>query len=100
MYTLYKGATRPPMILGVPTEPLIYAFMIISIAAIATTMAVYVFAPIIFVVMRMIAKRDDRAFRQWGLFIDTKLRCQKVVKDFFGATSYTPIKMRNEYFKK
>lgn len=99
MFDLYKGATRPAMMFGVPTDALIYTFLGIGMLATILTIACWIFLPIIVFVMRMITKRDDRAFRQWGLYIDTKLRCPKPVKDFFGATSYTNFKLKNHYFK-
>lgn len=97
MFDLYKGATRPAMMFGIPTDALIYAFCGVGLLALSTTIAMWVFLPIIGFVMRMIAKRDDRAFRQWGLYIDTKFRCPKPVKQFFGATSYSNTKIKTKY---
>lgn len=92
MFELYKGATRPATMFGVPTNALLWAFVGVGILSVAASVFMWVLFPVVVFVMRMIAKKDDRAFRQWGLYIDTKLRCARAVRKFWGATTYTPIK--------
>ena len=92
MFDLYKGATRPATMFGVPTNALLGAFVAVGVLSVSISIFMWVVFPVVIFVMAMIAKKDDRAFRQWGLFIDTKFRCPRVVKNFWGATSYTPIK--------
>lgn len=92
MFDLYKGATRPAMMFGVPTDALLWAFVGVGVASVAISIVAWAIFPFVVFVMRMITKRDDRAFRQLGLYFDTKLRADKSVKEFWGATTYTPIK--------
>lgn len=91
MFDLYKGATRPATMFGVPTNALLAAFVGVGVLSVVISVFAWIVFPIVVFVMRMIAKKDDRAFRQWGLYVDTKLRCPRAVKKFWGATSYTPI---------
>lgn len=97
MFDLYKGATRPPMIFGVPTEALLWAFVVVGALSIAVGLACWLLFPMAVMLMRIIAKRDDKAFRQYGLWIETKARCNKAVKQFWGATTYTPLQTKNKW---
>lgn|SRR5699024_12703909 len=92
MYDLYKGATRPPMLFGVPTVALMWAFIGVGLLSTLISVFVWIIFPFVYFVMRMIAKKDDQAFRQWGLWLDTKKRCNPKVRKFWGGTSYTPLK--------
>lgn len=94
MFDLYKGATRPATMFGVPTNALLWAFVGVGTLSVIVSVFLWILFPVVVFVMRMIAKKDDRAFRQWGLYIETKLRCHRAVKQFWGATSYTPIKKK------
>lgn len=97
MHDLYKGATRPPMIFGVPTSALIWAFL--GVAMLATMISIFVWTlfPFVVFIMRLISKKDDRAFRLWGLWLDTKKRCNTEVTKFWGGTSYSPMKLKYQY---
>ncbi len=92
MFDLYKGATRPAMMFGVPTDALLWAFVGMGILSISTSIFLWVLFPLIVFLMRMVSKKDDKAFRQWGLYFDTKARNNKTLKRFWGGTSYTPLK--------
>lgn len=91
-FPLFKGATRVPTIWGVPMIPLI--FMAIGVAIIALTINIFcwLFAPPLWFVMAQITKNDDKAFRVWGLWFDTKFRNRN--KGFWGASSYSPFDYR------
>lgn len=97
MFDVYKGATRPAMLFGVPTTALLWAFMAVGFLALSVSIVMWILLPVVAFVMRMITKRDDKAFHQIGLYIDTKMRCPKVVKNFFGATSYSHIQIKNKW---
>lgn len=97
MFDLYKGATRPPSMFGVPTDALLWTFVGFGVLSTVTSIVAWVMFPIIVFIMRLITKRDDRAFRQWGLFVDTKFRCNRTVQSFWGATSYVPLKLKNKW---
>lgn len=98
MFDLYKGATRPPMLFGVPTEALLMAFVGVGTLSVAVGLVCWLLFPVVLIIMRLIAKRDDKAFRQYGLWIETKLRCKKEVKKFWGATTYTPLQAKNKWY--
>lgn len=95
-YPLFKGATRLPTILGVPMIPLL--FMSIFVAIFALTLNIFWWAlwPIFCLVMAQITKKDDKAFRVWGLWIDTKMLngLFSGSKKFWGASTYSPVKYR------
>ncbi|EJF80492.1 type IV secretion system protein VirB3 [Bartonella doshiae] len=91
-FPLFKGATRVPTVWGVPMMPLI--FMVISVAAVAMTINIFLWliAVPLWFIMVQITKNDDKAFRIWWLWIDTKLRNRN--KKFWGASSYSPSNYR------
>lgn len=97
MFDLYKGATRPPMMFGVPTDALIWVFVGVGTLSVAVGLMCWLLLPICIFVMRLMTKRDDKAFRQYGLWIETKARCNKNVKKYWGATTYTPLQMKNKW---
>lgn len=97
MHDLYKGATRPAMLGGVPTSALIWAFLGVAMLATMISIFVWIIFPFVFLIMRLISKKDDRAFRLWGMWFDTKKRCNPEVKKFWGGTSYTPMKIKHQY---
>ena len=91
-FPLFKGATRAPTIAGVPMMPLMA--MLIFVAVIALTVSIWWWAlaiPLWFV-MAQVTKNDDKAFRIWWLWIDTKVRNRN--KSFWGASTYGPTKYR------
>ena len=67
LYPVFKGATRPAMVLGVPSGAFIAAAFLIFMPAIwVTPLFAAAFIPAI-VVMRRIARKDDYRFHQIGL---------------------------------
>lgn len=87
-FTLFKGATRTPMFMGVPFVPLIISVFVVF--AIAMTVSIFcwlLMIPVVYV-LRQIVKHDDKAFSIWGLWIETKLRNKN--KSFWNASSYAP----------
>lgn len=64
---LFRGCTRPPMILGVPYIPfLVGAGVPLMLAMYVTLYLLLTIPPIIFI-LRMIAKKDEMIFRLIGL---------------------------------
>lgn len=92
MFPLFKGATRVPTIWGVPMMPLIV--MVVSVAAVAMTVNIFlwVIALPLWFIMAQITKNDDKAFRVWWLWVDSKFRNRN--KNFWGASSYSPSNYR------
>ncbi|WP_208435405.1 type IV secretion system protein VirB3 [Bartonella phoceensis] len=91
-FPLFKGATRVPTIWGVPMMPLI--IMAVSVAAVAMTINIFLWfiALPLWFIMAQITKNDDKAFRVWWLWIDSKFRNRN--KSFWGASSYSPSNYR------
>lgn len=91
-FPLFKGATRSPTVAGVPTIPLLMMVMGVAILAMTVSLWWWCLAPALWFVMAQITKHDDKAFRIWGLWVDTKLRNRN--KGFWGASSYGPTSHR------
>ncbi|MBX4335903.1 type IV secretion system protein VirB3 [Bartonella raoultii] len=87
-FPLFKGATRVPTVAGVPMIPLIIMVMGVAIVSMTISIFLWIIAPPLWFIMVQITKNDDKAFRIWGLWIDTKLRNRN--KNFWGASSYSP----------
>lgn len=92
MFELYKGATRPATMFGVPTDALLWVFVGFGVISTITSVVAWILFPLVVFIMSLITKKDDRAFRQLGLYIDTKLRASAALKKFWGATTYTPFR--------
>lgn len=93
-FPLFKGATRVPTIWGVPMMPLLV--MVIGVAVVALTVSIWWWGlvPPLWFLMAQITKNDDKAFRIWWLWFDTKVRNRN--KGFWGASTYSP----SDYRKK
>ena len=79
LYPVFKGATRPAMVLGVPSGAFIAAAVLIFMPAIwVSPLIALAFIPAL-LVMRRIAKKDDYRFHQIGLAlrIHTPLRANR-----------------------
>lgn len=94
--TIYKGATRPAMKLGIPLVPLVVLFgtgmLIILWGGLLLS---WWLAPIVLLAfgpallwMRHITARDDQRFRQ--VFIATKLRLHDRNRRFWQGRCYSP----------
>jgi type IV secretion system protein VirB3 len=93
-YPLFKGATRVPIFLGVPTVPLGIASIAVAAIAMHFIWAWILLIPVV-LILQQITKNDDRVFRLWGLYIDTTLRNR--FKRVWSASSYSTVayKKRN-----
>ena len=91
-FPLFKGCTRIPTVLGVPMVPGI--FMMIVVACLAMTISLWCWALAVpgWLCMAQITKKDDKAFRVIGLWLQTKFRNRN--KAFWGASSYGRAKYR------
>ncbi|HEY1090357.1 MAG TPA: VirB3 family type IV secretion system protein [Burkholderiaceae bacterium] len=94
--TIYKGATRPAMTLGVPLTPLVVllgAGMLLILwggILISWWIALCVVAAVgpTWLWMRIVSTKDDQRFRQ--VFVALKLRMHDRNHRFWGARSYSP----------
>lgn len=91
---IFKGCTRPPMLLGVPMVPLILVLGIAVMAMmwgmlISQWLALWavVFAIASVVLMRHVTSHDDQRLRQWQLHL--ALRLANRSRRFWGCTSYS-----------
>lgn len=97
-YPLFRGAARVPLWFGVPVVPMVFAFAIVmSIFMLwhRPLIGLVVMIPVA-LIMRGIVKYDDRAFRIWGLWFETKARNFRLRK-FWQASSYSPVSYRPEH---
>jgi len=97
---IYKGATRPPTIFGVPLAP----FLLVAGGAFLVGMYLMVYASIawagiaaavalpLLAWMRMITKRDDQRLRQAQLAAKLALACPN--RRFWQCRSYSPLLYR------
>jgi type IV secretion system protein VirB3 len=92
-YPLYKGATRLPTVGGVPTMALLTMLICVASIAMLFSLWLWLFAPAFWFLMAQITKHDDKAFRVWWLWLDTKLRNRN--KAFWGASTYSRVDYRN-----
>lgn len=68
-FRLYKGPTRVPTFKGVPTVPLVFVAASIFICMMQISMWCALAVVPAWVIMAAITKTDDKAFRQWGLWV-------------------------------
>ncbi|EJW5843916.1 VirB3 family type IV secretion system protein [Salmonella enterica subsp. enterica serovar Kentucky] len=91
-FPLFKGATRLPTVWGVPMIPLMVMVMCVAVIALTVSIWWWGLVPPLWFVMAQITKNDDKAFRIWWLWLDTKFRNRN--KGFWGASSYSPSNYR------
>lgn len=97
---IYKGATRPPTIFGVPLMPFLVVagsgflggmyLMVYASIAWASVVAALVFP--LFLWMRMVTKKDDQRLRQFLLAAKLALACPN--RHFWRCRSYSCIVYR------
>ena len=91
-FPLFKGATRVAMLVGVPMWPLMIMFIVVASIAMLFGLLWWLLLLPCWWVMWTIAKHDDKAFRQWGLWFETKGRNRH--KAFWGGSTYALNKYR------
>lgn len=67
-------------------------FIVVAVGALTYSIWLWILAPVFWFIMAQITKYDDKAFRIWWLWIDTKLRNRN--KGFWGASTYSPTNYR------
>jgi type IV secretion system protein VirB3 len=93
---IYKGATRPAMMMGVPLVPLVVLFGTGALVAmwagalfswwLALAVVPVIGPPLLW--MRLVTAKDDQRFRQ--AFLAWKLRLRDRNRRFWHARSYAP----------
>lgn len=96
---LFRGCTRPAMFLGVPYVP----FTLGAGACLLLTFYVDLFCvvtlPIVIVIMRQMARRDEMIFRLLGLRTQFRMRMRNL-QQHQGMWVFTPNTYRNPGDKK
>lgn len=64
---LFRGCTRPPMILGVPYLPFLIGAGVPLLLAMYISLYLLLLIPFVVIVMRLMAKKDEMIFRLIGL---------------------------------
>jgi type IV secretion system protein VirB3 len=89
---LFKGCTRPALLVGVPVVPLfLVSSLIILFSMVITIFLITLLIPLV-IIMRTITKTDDQQFRLLGL----KLWCRLLPHynfnhTFWQASTYSPL---------
>ena len=98
--TIYKGATRPAMKMGVPLVPLVVLLGSAVLVAMWggalvswwIALGVALVLPVALLWMRIVTHKDDQRFRQ--MFVATKLRFHDRNRALWQARSYAPTQYR------
>ncbi|PPD29248.1 MAG: TrwM protein [Methylomonas sp.] len=94
---LFKGCTRAPTVAGVPMMALLIMIMGVAVLAMTFSLFLWLTAIPLWFVMAQITKTDDKAFRIWALWFETKVRNGN--KGFWRASSYGPADFSKRRFK-
>ena len=87
---LFKGCTRPAMVMGVPLVPLAVVSGAVILVSVWTTIFVVFLLPVVVLVMRQVTKHDDQMFRLLGLKILFRLVHYNHNRRFWKASAYAP----------
>lgn len=89
-YPIFKGATRPPMIFGIPlTAAVLMSGSLMLIGMWFWMPLMFLILPIGWV-MRIMAKEDDQVFHQLGLKVMLFTSMQSARKRWKGCYSFSP----------
>ncbi|MDH0740361.1 MULTISPECIES: type IV secretion system protein VirB3 [Achromobacter] len=87
-FPLFKGATRVATVPGgVPTRAFA-GLVFVTVTAASFTLWGWLLFPVLYPVMAILSRHDDRAFWIWELWVKTKFLAKN--KRFWGAISLTP----------
>ena len=90
---IFKGATRPATIWGIPTKAAAFVTLIILILfTVSGQIGFLLLIPIVLFMMKQIAKTDDQIFHQMGLLCLTSFRSLRSRHYHGGLTFLNPVK--------
>lgn len=92
---LFRGCTRPPLILGVPYIPFLVGAGGPLLLAMYISLYILLVIPLAIFIMRMITKKDEMIFRLIGLHLVFKF-LPKNLKSHGGAWVFGPSKKSPE----
>ena len=90
--TVFKGCTRPAMLMGVPVVPFAVVMGAIILISIWTTILFMLMAVPAIIIMRLIVQHDDQQFRLLGLRILFRVIHGNRNARFWKSSAYSPIK--------
>ncbi|MBN7135827.1 hypothetical protein A7A76_01635 [Lysobacter enzymogenes] len=96
---LFRGCTRPAMFLGVPYVPFTLGAGACLLLTFYVDMFCIVTLPIVIVIMRQMARRDEMIFRLLGLRTQFRMRMRNL-QQHQGMWVFTPNSYRNPGDKK
>ncbi|MEQ7810213.1 VirB3 family type IV secretion system protein [Xanthomonas hortorum pv. hederae] len=88
---LFKGCTRPAMIMGVPVLPFVIVGGGLMLLTVWTTMFCIVLVPIAIMVMRHITRADDQQFRLLELKMLFRLINYNRNGNFWRSSAWSPV---------
>lgn len=93
---VYLALTRPAMFYGVPFEAALLCVLIAGLAMILTDNIFFlaIFVPL-FLLSKLIVKKDANAFRILFRFLETKAKC--VNRSTWGGSSASPLRVMRKY---
>lgn len=90
--TVFKGCTRPAMVMGVPVTPFaIVGGAVVLISIWTSILFMVMMVPIIFI-MRLIVQHDDQQFRLLGLRMLFRIIHPNKNARFWRCSAYSPLK--------
>lgn len=90
--TVFKGCTRPAMVMGVPVTPFaIVGGAVVLISIWTTILFMLMMVPVIFI-MRLIVQHDDQQFRLLGLRMLFRIIHPNKNARFWQSSAYSPLK--------
>jgi len=93
---LFKGCTRPPMFMGVPYVPFTVAAGSCLLLTFYIDMFCLLLLPVVIVVMRQMARRDEMIFRLLGLRVQFRLKAQNR-RQHDGMWVFSPNRYRRAF---
>ncbi|WP_108610806.1 VirB3 family type IV secretion system protein [Aminobacter sp. MSH1] len=88
---LFKGCTRPPMLMGVPVMPCIVVCGSLILLTMWTSVFVGLSIPAAVAIMRLTVKEDDQKFRLLGLKLLFRVIHLNRTGRFWKASTYSPL---------
>lgn len=86
---LFRGCTRPAMFLGVPYIPFVIGAGSTLLLTFYLNMWWIILMPIVIMIMRQMARRDEMIFRLLGLNLQFRVRARNI-REHGGMWVFTP----------
>lgn len=91
---LFKGATRPACLWGIPYKPAIFTFLFFMLLAAWTWMPLILLSAPALYAMRLLTKKDDQIFRQLAVWLRTEVKANGN-RDYWSGWGVTSISALN-----